>query len=231
MAMAKTFTSVKLRSCSGMQIVEGVISMGLIISTVGIIILFLLNIGLYVLVKQKVAFCADQTAAYAALQFRKVSWEHVHYNKGGNSLASLQTASADYGCNLVRALNLPETTSVEVVYSDTLRSTALVTVKVQSNNVRLMGLEGKISGLASVQDVAVSCIPSDQPPAILYMYPVHDTTKIIAIPCYGRYTGNHLNGPGWSRPYKSHAYCPTCPLVWQATSGQPPQWNAVQLVK
>ncbi len=225
------------RNMAGQVIVEGTLALMMILLTVIGAVYVVIDVSAYIFYKQKVALVADQTAQAASSFYREeLCWNESTYNKGHKTVDDLVSQANTYGTNFMQTVGLPGNGDHPITVSYNVPANPqsnfnTVTVTVTASNLPLMG-NAIFGNLASIKDTAVAIIPTDQPPAVLYLAPGNDPEKCVMIPAYGfsRTGDGTLYGPGWDQHYDSYAYLMDGQMMWNVGYGPPTHWDHEQLI-
>jgi hypothetical protein len=178
---------------TGAVIVEGVVGISVIISTITLMILLLINVGLMVYEKNRLVFVTEEISDFAARQVTESGWS---WNCVVNHATLNQQWGRDtkeFATELLKRSGLPPAKKITVSYDDpplNLRpKLATVTIELkEAGIIRYVGVFGEVFRL---KDKSVAIIRNDHPPGHI----VHCMLETKAFdpgpfnPTYGQVTG------------------------------------------
>jgi hypothetical protein len=196
----------RAHATTGAVIVEGVVGISIIISTVTLMILLLINVGLMVYEKNRLVFVTEEAASFAARQVTESGWSwncvvmHATLNQQWGS------DTKKFATELLKRSGLPAAEKITVSYDDPPLNLkpkiATVTIKLkESGIIRYAGVFG---GLFRLKDQSVAIVRNDHPQGHIVhcMLETQAFDPVPFNPTYGQVTGPNatpaLAGQGYA---------------------------------
>ncbi|MBY0359048.1 MAG: hypothetical protein K2W82_13680 [Candidatus Obscuribacterales bacterium] len=175
--------TIKIRNSKGQGLIQGSLAMVMMGATVSGAALMLLNMGMSIHYKQRIAFMAKQVAEAEAAQ---LSWGGS-YNAVSDS--RLQNDATIRMNELLQNSGL--TGQATVIASQT---PTTVTVDVAVSNLPVFGEGTLIPNLVTIKDRSTITLSASRPPGTLTLSVTGRPDQAVSIPCYGFFRTPFSNG-------------------------------------
>lgn len=162
------------RNANGQSMIQGALSLSLIVGIIFAATLVLLNIGMAIHYKQRISFMTRQVAEAAAAQ---LSWGGSYNNVSASKLESDCKLRMN---DLLKNAGLPSNANVSVkqdYYS--------VAVTASVSNLPMFGEGTFIPNLATINSTSSVELSASRPPGTLTLSVTGSPNDAVSIPCYG----------------------------------------------